>query len=130
MTGVFDIFHVGHLELLRKAHELCSNIVVGLNSDAATSVLKGRSRPINYYENRRDVMEAIRYVDHVFEIDHIRVDKAIRMVKPKFWVKGGDYSLSTLDQDEVRAAKDVGAEIVIVPMVHGFSSTVLLQKLL
>jgi len=129
-TGCFDVLHRGHVELLEEArsffpgHELW----LGLNSDAAVRLLKGDGRPIHDYESRAIVMAGLLCVDAVFEIDSVRVDDAIRLIRPRAWLKGGDYTLETLDQGERRAAEDVGSLIHLVPTIQGYSSSAILKR--
>ena len=129
-TGCFDVLHRGHIELLEgaqstfPAHELW----VGLNSDRAVRILKGEGRPIHDFVSRAVVMAGLQCVDCVFEIDDVRVGDAIKMASPRVWLKGGDYTLETLDQGERKAAEDVGALIHLVPTVEGYSTSNILKK--
>lgn len=128
VTGCFDILHAGHIQLLDHAFLLCSHVWVGLNSDQAVRELKGEGRPINAFAQRAKVMAALRYVEYVFEIDALRVDGIIKELRPTWWVKGGAYTLATLDPGEVAAAKEVGAEIVLAPFMEGQSTTAMLKR--
>lgn len=130
LTGCFDVLHRGHVELLEYAysHWPALQLWVGLNSDTAVRSLKGETRPINDFQSRAIVIAALQYVDRVFEIDHVRVDEAIRTVCPFVWLKGGDYTIETLYEGEVKAAKQVGAFIAIRPMTQGFSTTNILKR--
>ena len=64
-NGVFDILHQGHIELLNWSRNLGDRLVVGINSDASTLALKGEGRPVNSQENRKAVLQALRFVDEV-----------------------------------------------------------------
>lgn len=129
-TGCFDLLHRGHVTLIEEirssfpGHE----IWVGLNSDAAVRSLKGEGRPIHDFESRSIVMAGLMCVDQVFEINDLRVTDFIRAIKPRVWVKGGDYTLETLDQDERKAAEEAGTIIHLVPTVQGYSTTAILRK--
>jgi rfaE bifunctional protein nucleotidyltransferase chain/domain len=127
VTGCFDIIHRGHVELLRFAGQH-GIVLVGINSDEAVRELKGPTRPINSYFDRAAVLSAFKVVQCVFEIDETDVASTIRWIEPKFWVKGGSYTLKTLNPLEVAAAKDVGAQIVLAPHIDGFSSTAIIAK--
>lgn len=132
VTGCFDVIHAGHIQLLEHARllgDLGQETWVGLNSDAAIRTLKGPTRPINTYRHRALVMSAILYVDYVFEIDDVRVDSAIRLIKPEIWLKGGDYTLDTLDKGEVEAAKEVGARIAIFRSEYDISTTKIVKQM-
>lgn len=130
-TGCFDILHRGHVELLEGAREMFPGheLWLGLNSDAAVRSLKGEGRPVHDYESRAIVMAGLLCVDVVFEIQDVRVANAIRAIRPRVWLKGGDYTLETLDQGERNAAEEVGSMIHLVPTVQGYSTTEILKKL-
>lgn len=127
-TGVFDVLHIGHKRLLEEAGGACDALVVGINSDKATTLLKGPSRPVNSEMDRAEMLASMQNVGIVFIIDATNVAEAIRMVRPDKWFKGGDYTLQTLDQHEVAACKEVGTEIVIIPSVKGYSTTNILSR--
>lgn len=128
-TGCFDVLHVGHIDLLQRASSF-GNVIVGINSDAAVRQLKGPTRPINNQLDRMRILMAIRYVRGVFVINSNTVDGAIRDRKPDVWVKGGDWTLSTLNPLEVEAAREVGARIEILPTLQGYSSTRVIEGMM
>jgi rfaE bifunctional protein nucleotidyltransferase chain/domain len=128
-TGVFDILHVGHKRLLEEAVIGDEYLFVGINSDRAVKMLKGHDRPINSEMDRAEMMAALQCVGYVFIIDSTRVTDAIRTVRPTKWYKGGDYTLQTLNKEEVKAANEVGADIVIVPATAGYSTTSILSRI-
>jgi rfaE bifunctional protein nucleotidyltransferase chain/domain len=127
-TGVFDILHVGHKRLLEEAAK-GGCLFVGINSDRAVKLFKGQDRPINTEIDRAEMVAALQCVGYVFIIDSTRVTDAIRTVRPTKWYKGGDYTLQTLNQEEVKAANEVGADIVIVPATTGYSTTSILSRI-
>jgi rfaE bifunctional protein nucleotidyltransferase chain/domain len=127
-TGCFDVLHIGHLRLLEHAATY-GVLFVGINTDRSIKELKGDSRPINTLDHRAAMLSALRFVNAVFPIDDLRVDKAIRLINPDFWLKGGDYTLDNLDKDEVKAANDVGAQIVLFRSPHSISTTSILSRL-
>lgn len=130
-TGCFDILHRGHVTMLESARQAYPGheMWLGLNSDAAVKQLKGETRPVHDFESRAAVMAGLQCVDQVFEINNTRVDEFIRAVRPRVWVKGGDYTLETLDQGERQAAEEVGTIIHFVPLLPGYSTTAILKKL-
>ena len=130
-TGCFDILHRGHVQLIEEARRRFTGhtVWIGINSDLAVRKLKGEHRPIHDYQSRAIVMAGLQCVDQVFEIDATRVVDTIRFIRPQVWVKGADYTLETLDQDERKAAEDVGATIAFVPLLNGYSTTSILKKL-
>jgi bifunctional ADP-heptose synthase (sugar kinase/adenylyltransferase) len=92
-------------------------------------MLKGHDRPINSEMDRAEMIASLQCVGHVFIIDSTDVADAIRMVRPDKWYKGGDYTLQTLNQEEVKAANEVGSDIVIVPATTGYSTTNILSRI-
>lgn len=128
-TGCYDVLHRGHIDLLTRAAELGDLVIVGINSDAAIKRLKGPTRPINNQDDRIAMLRALRMVDTVFVIDSDTVTSAILEVKPAVWAKGGDYTMETLNKDEVAAARSVGARIEIIPMTAGYSSTAIIERM-
>lgn len=128
VTGCYDCIHVGHIAVIERANDL-GVVFVGINTDESIRELKGPKRPINPLQHRIKILLALRYVSYVFPISDTTVTKTIRTVSPNFWLKGGDYTLETLNQEEVKAAKEVGASIVLVPIVEGVSTTAMLAKL-
>lgn len=127
-TGVFDIIHRDHVDMLETA-ALWGRLWVGLNSDRAVRELKGPGRPVYCEDDRAYVMAAFQCVDRVFIIDDVVVADAIHQVSPQIWVKGGGYTFKTLNQLEVAAAREAGTEIKILPMLEGYSTTKTLEKL-
>ncbi|WP_193510741.1 3-deoxy-manno-octulosonate cytidylyltransferase [Abditibacterium utsteinense] len=125
-NGCFDILHAGHIDLLQKARELGDFLVVGLNSDASIKRLKGESRPIHDQNARAQVMSALGCVDAVLVFEEDTPVETIRELKPDIHVKGGDYRPD--DLPEAGAVREGGGEIVIVPLVAGFSTTLALEK--
>lgn len=126
-SGCFDLIHRGHVELLEAAHEY-GHVFVGVNDDASVTKLKGPTRPVHNEQDRMRVIAALSCVRAVFLIRSDKVTEAIRTVAPAYWVKGGQYTMETLDKDEVAVAREVGAEIVLVPMVDGHSTTNILSR--
>lgn len=123
VNGCFDLLHYGHIYLLREAKSKCDRLVVGLNTDASVRKLKGYTRPIVPYDHRYQVVGAIRYVDYVFGFNGTNCASEIIELKPHFWIKGGDYSIKTIDQEELKAARAVGARIHFLPFIGKYSST-------
>jgi rfaE bifunctional protein nucleotidyltransferase chain/domain len=125
-NGVFDILHQGHLALLKWARSLGDHLVVGINSDESARELKGPGRPINTQENRKAVLEALRYVDEVVVFDELKPVDLITSLRPRIVVKGGEWLA-----DEVRERDEIPAdiEIKIFPLVFGYSSTNVIEAI-
>jgi D-beta-D-heptose 7-phosphate kinase / D-beta-D-heptose 1-phosphate adenosyltransferase len=120
-NGCFDLLHVGHVMLLETCHRF------GLNSDASVHRLKGPTRPVVGERERALVMAALAAVDAVVIFEGNTPIELIRAVKPDVLVKGGDYSVETVvGHEDVIAA---GGRVEIVPLVEGFSTTNIVNKL-
>jgi rfaE bifunctional protein nucleotidyltransferase chain/domain len=128
-NGCFDILHFGHVTYLENARNFGDALLVGVNSDAATKLLKGPSRPVNSESDRAAVLAALQSVDGVCIFTDKTATKFLAAAQPDIYVKGGDYMLETLNQDERRAVETAGGKIVIVPFVPGKSTTSLLEKI-
>jgi D-glycero-beta-D-manno-heptose 1-phosphate adenylyltransferase len=126
-NGCFDILHLGHVTYLESARNRGDALLVGLNSDASTRELKGPSRPINPQDDRAAVLAALESVDGVCIFNEKRASNFLAHARPDIYVKGGDYTLETLDQEERRLVEQAGGRIVIVPLVPGKSTTKLLE---
>jgi rfaE bifunctional protein nucleotidyltransferase chain/domain len=125
-NGVFDILHQGHIQLLSWSRNLGDRLVVGINSDASTQALKGEGRPVNSQENRKAVLQALRFVDEVLIFDDLRPTDLIAALHPAIVVKGGEWLAQEVrQQDDI--AEDI--EIKIFPLVDGYSSTNVIRKI-
>lgn len=126
-NGCFDILHAGHIAALSDAAREADYLVVGLNSDTSTCRLKGPDRPVNDQNARATVLAALLMVDAVIIFDEDTPLGLINIVQPDVLVKGGDYTLEQIvGAREVMAA---GGRVVINPIVPGFSTTGLIEKI-
>lgn len=128
-TGVFDMFHVGHLNILRKAKEQCDYLIVGVTTDELCLSYKHKA-PIVPYEERRAIIEAIRYVDEVVpQIDRDKFGAWERLHFNRMFV-GDDWKGSELFSTVEKRFTEVGVDIVYFPYTKGTSSTILREKIL
>lgn len=126
-NGVFDILHRGHIFSLSQAAAEADFLVVGLNSDTSTKRLKGDSRPVNDEQSRALVLAGLIMVDMVVIFEEDTPLNLITTLQPNVLVKGGDYTL-----EQIVGAKEVmaaGGKVIINPIVEGFSTTGIIQKL-
>ena len=128
-NGCFDILHLGHVTYLENARNFGDALLLGVNSDAAVSGLKGPGRPVNSETDRALVLAALASVDGVCIFTDTTATKFLAAAQPDIYVKGGDYTLETLNQDERRTVESAGGKIVLVPFVPGKSTTGLLEKI-
>jgi D-glycero-beta-D-manno-heptose 1-phosphate adenylyltransferase len=111
-NGVFDLLHVGHVRYLQAARAEGDLLVVGINSDASTSRLKGAGRPILTERARAALVAALAAVDYVVIFDELDVQPLLREIAPDVHAKGTDYTPDTVPEREV--AKLLGIRIAIV----------------
>jgi D-beta-D-heptose 7-phosphate kinase/D-beta-D-heptose 1-phosphate adenosyltransferase len=126
-NGCFDIIHPGHLFSLKQAAAEADYLIVGLNSDASVRKLKGPSRPINNTESRALVLANLIVVDAVIVFEEETPLELIKAILPDVMVKGGDYTTN-----QVVGGKEVianGGKVIINPIVEGFSTTGLIEKM-
>ncbi|HZC34619.1 MAG TPA: adenylyltransferase/cytidyltransferase family protein [Chthoniobacterales bacterium] len=128
-NGCFDILHLGHIRYLQAAKQLGGRLVVGLNSDRSVRAIKGADRPINNEADRAEVLAALTAVDNVIIFNDPRVTRLVKELRPQIYTKGGDYTLGSLHPEEVAALREIGAEIKLLPLVPGKSTTALLRAI-
>jgi D-beta-D-heptose 7-phosphate kinase/D-beta-D-heptose 1-phosphate adenosyltransferase len=125
-NGCFDILHVGHITLLETCRRFGGKVVVGINSDASVSRLKGPTRPVVKERERGRMLAALAATDAVVVFDAPTPLEVIVALRPDVLVKGGDYTEeSVVGAPEVRSW---GGRVVIVPTVEGFSTTNILRS--
>jgi rfaE bifunctional protein nucleotidyltransferase chain/domain len=127
-NGCFDLLHVGHVRYLQAARELGNALVVAVNGDTSVTALKGPGRPINPENERAEVLAALVCVDFVTIFHSERVTELINVIRPHIYVKGGDYTVESLNQQEVAALQRVGSDIRILPLVPGKSTTATIER--
>jgi len=127
-NGCFDLLHRGHAEYLMQARSLADRLFVLINSDESVRALKGPSRPVNAEDDRAFLLACMEFVDGVIIFRSSRCDAELAALKPDVYVKGGDYTVDSLDPDERRALLDARSEICFIPFVPGYSTTGTLKK--
>jgi len=128
-NGCFDLLHPGHVTYLDGARALGDCLLVGLNSDDAVRQLKGPERPVNSEQDRAVVLAALESVGGVCIFREKTATRFLEAAQPDIYVKGGDYTLETINQEERRTVERAGGKISILPVVPGKSTTALLKKI-
>ena len=126
-NGCFDILHAGHIASLSEAASEGDILVVGVNTDSSTRRLKGEQRPVNDENSRALLLASLAIVDAVTLFDEDTPYELITTLLPDVIVKGGDYTM-----EQMIGAKEVlanGGRVVINPIVSGFSTTNIIQKI-
>ncbi len=128
-NGCFDLLHVGHVRYLQAARGEGDALAVGLNADLSVRALKGPDRPLNPAGERAEVLAALSCVDFVTIFDDPRATGLLAKVRPHVYVKGGDYTLESLNAEERAVLIETRARIVFVPMVPGRSTSRLVEEM-
>ena len=126
-NGCFDILHVGHVRILKKARNLGDCLIVAINSDASVRKLKGPERPINNQADRGEVLAALGCVDYVAVFDEDTPVALLELARPDIHVKGSDYRPDDLEETPV--VRKHGGDVVIVDLVPDRSTTGIVDKI-
>lgn len=127
-SGVYDMFHIGHLNILKRAKEQCEILIVGVTTDELA--LYKNKVPIIPYEERRNIVEAIKYVDKVVPQENMNKIEAWEKYKFDVVFVGDDWK-GTEKWNKIESDfKKVGVDVVYFPYTQGTSSTILREKLL
>jgi formyltetrahydrofolate-dependent phosphoribosylglycinamide formyltransferase len=128
-NGCFDLLHAGHVRYLNEARALGDAMVIALNSDASVRELKGPNRPLNNEADRAEVLCGLRAVDAVCVFGEPRATGLIQAIRPHVYAKGGDYTVDSLNPEERAALDAAGADIRILQLVEGKSTTATIGKM-
>lgn len=125
-NGCFDVLHRGHVEYLRHARRQGDVLLVGVNSDASVTRLKGPTRPVNTLEDRLEVLAGLEVVDGVIGFEEDTPLELIRRVTPGVLVKGEDWrDKGVVGSDWV---EEHGGRVVLAPLLPGRSTTSILER--
>lgn len=127
-NGCFDLLHVGHVRYLRAARGLGDVLFVGVNGDVAVARLKGRGRPVMQVEERIEILQALRDVDHVVVFDDDTADTLVTRLRPDVHAKGTDYTPESVP--EAAAVRAVGGRIAIAGDPKSHSSRDMIAAIL
>lgn len=127
-AGVFDLFHVGHLNILKRAKEQCDYLIVAVSTDELVMEYK-QKQPVIPFHERIEIVEGIKYVDMV--VPQINRDKVAAWEKLKFDVMfvGDDWKGSPFFTEVERSFHEVGVDVIYFPYTPGVSSTLVKQKM-
>lgn len=126
-NGCFDILHYGHLHYLIQARELGDRLIIGLNSDASVTRLKGKHRPIQDLRTRQMMLASLEFVDAVVLFEEDTPLNLIKALLPDILVKGGDYSPETIVG--AKEVHDSGGEVKVLSFIPGYSTSSIEQKI-
>ncbi|MBL7923668.1 MAG: D-glycero-beta-D-manno-heptose 1-phosphate adenylyltransferase [Bacteroidia bacterium] len=126
-NGCFDILHLGHIDYLARAADFGDKMVIGLNTDASVSRLKGPGRPINDERSRGMVLASLSYVSAIALFDTATPYDLIRLVQPDVLIKGADYKPEDIVGYDIVMAR--GGSVQTIPYVEGYSTTAIEQRI-
>ncbi len=126
-NGCFDILHRGHVDYLSKAADLGNKLIIGVNTDASVSKLKGPHRPIQDQESRMLILASLAFVDAVILFDEPTPYELIKLVQPDILVKGSDYQVENIVGYDIVQAK--GGEIKTIDFIPGYSTSAIESKI-
>lgn len=129
-NGCFDVLHIGHVQCLKWARERGDCLVVAVNDDWGVKELKGDDRPVNFMEHRLYMLEALKCVDFAVPFHGTKATELFRTIRPDVYVKGGDYTLETLDAEEREAllSWEPKPEFLFFPFMTDISTTKILER--
>ena len=127
-TGVFDMFHIGHLNILRRAKEQCEYLIVGVSTDELVKEYKNKT-PIIPFEERAEIVQSIDCVDRVIAQENRDKYEAWRELKFDVMFVGDDWKGKPLFMKVEEEFKKVGVDVVYFPYTKDTSSTILREKL-
>ncbi len=127
-AGVFDMFHIGHLNILKQAKEQCEHLIVAVSTDELVKEYKNKS-PVIPFEERTEIVKAIKYVDEV--VPQINRDKISAFLKYRFdaMFVGDDWKGSEIFNEVDSYMRQNGGQVVYLKHTDGISSTNLREKL-
>lgn len=128
-TGVFDMFHIGHLNILKNAKARCDYLIVGVSTDEVVETYKNHL-PIIPFEERFEIVSAIKYVDRVVPQTTMNKMEAYDKLKFDVLFHGSDWKGSDMYNKIIEDFSKIGVDVVFLPHTEGTSSTMLREKLI
>lgn len=129
-NGCFDLLHPGHVHLLKGARERGDMLLVGINDDQGARALKGARRPIMNQDERAEMLGALRCVDAVCIFAGKRATNFLLRARPVIYVKGGDYTLDTLELEEAVVLEAAKSQVEFEPFMVGQNTTQITERIL
>lgn len=121
-TGVFDLFHIGHLNILKQAKEHCDYLIVGVSTDENVQAYKHKM-PIIPYEQRAEIVSAIKYVDKVVPQENMNKLEVWEKLHFDILFHGDDWKNTSMYDQVIEDLQKVGVKVVFLKHTNGISST-------
>lgn len=127
-NGCFDLLHLGHVNYLADAADLGDRFVIGVNTDASVSQLKGPHRPLKDENSRAVILASLQFTDAIILFGEPTPINLIETIKPDFLVKGGDYEIKDIVGHEI--VQKLGGTVTTIPLTDGYSTTNIESKII
>ena len=128
-NGCFDIFHIGHLQLINYSKNLGDELFIAINSDASIKSLKGDNRPIMSEDYRLNFIRKISGVSHAEIFNEKDCTELVYKWKPNIYVKSSDYNINSLNKKEKKALLDIKADIKFMKITEDISTSKIISKI-
>ena len=128
-NGCFDIFHIGHLQLINYSKDLGDELFIAINSDASIKSLKGNNRPIMNEDYRLNFIRKISGVSHAEIFNETDCTELVYKWKPNIYVKSSDYNINSLNKKEKKALLDIKADIKFMKITDDISTSKIISKI-
>lgn len=126
-TGVFDLFHIGHLNLLRNCKSMCEKLIVGVSSDAL--VMYKHKKPIIPFVERIEIIRACKYVDVALMQEDMNKVEQVKKIKATKLFVGDDWYKSNKWENYEKELKKINCEVIYFPYTKNTSSTLINKTL-
>jgi len=124
VNGCFDILHPGHIKMFEHARSLGTKLIVAIDSDEKVKQMKGDSRPINNQDDRKFILEAIRYIDEVIIFNSKdELQELVKKIKPAIMMVGSDYKGKEV------VGSDYAKEVRFFNKVRGYSTSKIIESI-
>ncbi|UCC69830.1 MAG: adenylyltransferase/cytidyltransferase family protein [Armatimonadota bacterium] len=127
-NGCFDLLHLGHVRTLESAKGEGDVLVAGVNGDESTRRLKGEGRPVVGERERAELVAALECVDLVVVFQELTSMRVLEALRPEVWVKGGDYGLESVNQEERAYVESYGGRVALGERVAGVSASEIVAR--
>tara|TARA_B100000941_G_C28496090_1_gene551054 strand:- start:1277 stop:1693 length:417 start_codon:yes stop_codon:yes gene_type:complete len=124
-NGCFDLLHEGHLYSLKQAKKFCNILIVLLNSNKSTRILKGKNRPIEDEKLRKKKLLQTKYVDRVIIFNERTPIKNIKKIRPNVLFKGSEYKNKKISGKSF--LKSYGGKIILLKKIKNISTSKIIR---
>ena len=126
-NGCFDMIHKGHVQFLKNARKEGDVLIVAINSNESVKLLKGRDKPIFDEEDRAEILESFKFVNHVVVFNDLLPLEILRLIKPDIHCKASDYTRDDLPETPI--IESMGGKIKILPLLKEYSSSKIIDNI-